>query len=63
MDSKNKFQRQKVALGDMDCVLKLEDQKLINQRIGHIMWRSSEEQLGKSVEKPSELLSYALLVS
>lgn len=63
MDEKGQFQLEKVALGDMDCVLKLEGQKLQNQRMGNVMWRSTEGQLGKGVGKASEVFSFALLVS
>lgn len=63
VDEKDQFQLGKVALGDMDCALKLEGRKLLNQRIGNVMWRSPEGQLGKGVGKPSEVFSYALLVS
>jgi hypothetical protein len=50
-------------LGDMDCTLKLQGQKLLNHRIRNVMWRSPEGQLGKGVGKPSEVFSFALLVS
>jgi hypothetical protein len=50
-------------LGDMDCALKLEGPKLLNQRMGNVMWRSPEGQLGKGIGKPSEVFSFALLVS
>jgi serine/threonine protein kinase len=63
VDEKDQFQLGKVALGDMDCALKLEGQKLLNQKIGNVMWRSPEGQLGKGVGKPSEVFSFALLVS
>lgn len=63
MDEKDQFQLEKVALGDMDCALKLEGQKLLNQRMGNVMWRSPEGQLGKGVGKDSEVFSFALLVS
>jgi len=63
VDEKDQFQLGKVALGDMDCALKLESQKLLNQRMGNVMWRSPEGQLGKGVGKPSEVFSFALLVS
>lgn len=63
MDEKDQFQLGKVALGDMDCALKLEGQKLLNQRMGNVKWRIPEGQLGKGVGKPSDVFSYALLVS
>jgi hypothetical protein len=63
VDDKDQFHLEKVALGDMDCALKLQGQKLLNHRIGNVMWRSPEGQLGKGVGKPSEVFSFALLVS
>ncbi|KAI0833084.1 hypothetical protein F5Y06DRAFT_280800 [Hypoxylon sp. FL0890] len=45
----------------MDCALKLEGQKLLNHRMGNVMWRSPEGQLGKGVGKPSEVFSFGLL--
>ena len=63
VDEKDQFQLEKVALGDMDCALKLEGQKFLNHRMGNVMWRSSEGQLGKSVGIPSEVFSFGLLVS
>jgi serine/threonine protein kinase len=63
VDEKDQFQLGKVALGDMDCALKLQGQKLLNQKVGNVMWRSPEGQLGKGVGKPSEVFSFALLVS
>lgn len=62
VDSRDRFHLQKVVLGDMDCALKLEGEKLLNSRIGNVMWRSPEGQLGKGVGKPSEVFSLALLV-
>ncbi|OCL11112.1 putative serine/threonine protein kinase [Glonium stellatum] len=61
VDKNDQFQLEKVTLGDMDCALKLEDQKLLNQRMGNVMWRSPEGQLGKGVGKPSEVFSFGLL--
>jgi hypothetical protein len=47
----------------MDCALKLKGEKLLNYKIGNVMWRSPEGQLGRGVGKPSEVFSFALLVS
>lgn len=63
MDNNDRFHLEKVVLGDMDCALKLEGPKLLNHRIGNAMWRSPEGQLGRGVGKPSEVFSFALLVS
>ena len=63
VDENERFHLQKVALGDMDCALKLKDEKLLNHRIGNVMWRSPEGQLGKGIGKPSEVFSFALVVS
>ncbi|KAL2074090.1 hypothetical protein VTL71DRAFT_7868 [Oculimacula yallundae] len=62
VDEKSQFQLEQVVLGDMDCALKLEGQKLLNQRLGNVMWRSPEGQLGKGIGKPSEVFTFALLV-
>jgi serine/threonine protein kinase len=63
VDSSDGFQLGKVVLGDMDCALKLKGEKLLNCKIGNVMWRSPEGQLGRGVGKPSEVFSFALLVS
>jgi len=63
VNKKDQFQLKKVALGDMNCALKLKGQKLLNQRMRNVMWRSLKGQLGKGVGKPSEVFSFALLVS
>jgi hypothetical protein len=62
VDSKDQYQLENVVLGDMDCALKLQEQKLLNHKIWNVMWRSPEGQLGKGVGKPSEVFSFALLV-
>jgi hypothetical protein len=54
---------QKVVLGDMDCALKLNGKDLLNYRIGNVRWRSPEGQVGRGVGKPSEVFTFALLVS
>ncbi len=63
VDKKDQFQLKKVTLSDMNCALKLKGQKLLNQRMRNVMWRSPKGQLEKGVEKPSEVFSFALLVS
>jgi serine/threonine protein kinase len=62
VDSSNEFHLGKVVLGDIDCALKLKGRKLLNYKIGNVMWRSPEGQLGRGVGKPSEVFSFALLV-
>jgi len=54
---------QKVALGDIDCALKLIDEKTLDAMMGNVMWRSPEGQIGKGIGKPSEVFSFGLLVS
>ncbi|KAF2280402.1 kinase-like protein [Westerdykella ornata] len=61
IDRRGQFHLHKVALGDFDVALKLEDGKLFNHRIGNVMWRSPEGQLGKGVGKHSEVFSFGLL--
>lgn len=63
VDENDQFHLEKLALGDMDCGLKMEGQKLLNHRIGNVVWRSPEGQLGKGVGKPSEVFSFGLLVN
>ncbi|KAF1920696.1 calcium/calmodulin dependent protein kinase-like protein [Ampelomyces quisqualis] len=63
VDSSDEFHLGKVVLGDMDCALKLKGDKLLNYKIGNVMWRSPEGQLGRGVGKPSEVFSFALLVT
>ena len=63
MDSNDEFHLQKVVLGDMDCALHLQGNKLLNHRIGNVMWRNPEGQVGRGIGKPSEVFSFALLVS
>ena len=62
VDERDQFHLSKVALGDMDCALKLQGDNLLSHRIGNVMWRSPEGQLGKNIGKPSEVFSFALLV-
>ena len=49
-------------LGDLDCALKLKGEKLLDHRIGNVMWRSPEGQMGKGIGMPSEVFSFGLLV-
>ncbi len=63
IDKEDKFHLERVALGDLDIALQLKDEKLFNHRIGNVMWRSPEGQLGKGVGKHSEVFSFGLLVS
>lgn len=63
VDSSDEFHLERAVLGDMDCALKLKGEKLLNYKIGNVMWRSPEGQLGRGVGKPSEVFSFALLVS
>ena len=37
IDKQGQFHLEKVALGDLDVALKLEDGKLFNHRIGNVM--------------------------
>jgi serine/threonine protein kinase len=62
VDASDEFRLERVVLGDMDCALKLKGEKLLNYKIGNVMWRSPEGQLGRGVGKPSEVFSFALLV-
>lgn len=61
-DQNGQFRIERVALGDLDCVLKLVGEKLLDHRVGNVMWRSPEGQTGKGVGKPSEVFSFGLVV-
>lgn len=50
-------------MSDLDCALRLEGEKLLNYRMGNVMWRSPEGQVGKGIGKPSEVFSFGLVVS
>lgn len=59
-DQTGQFRIERVALGDLDCALKLVGEKLLDHRIGNVMWRSPEGQTGKGVGKSSEVFSLDL---
>ncbi|KAF2010973.1 putative serine/threonine protein kinase, partial [Aaosphaeria arxii CBS 175.79] len=61
IDKDGRVHLSKVALGDLDVALKLEDGKLFDHKVGNVMWRSPEGQLGKGVGKHSEVFSFGLL--
>ncbi|KAG5297219.1 serine/threonine protein kinase [Histoplasma ohiense] len=56
---------ERVVLGDLDCSLKLKDDKLLRLpdgvKIGNVMWRSPEAQTGQGIGKPSDVFSYGLV--
>ncbi|KAI4213217.1 MAG: hypothetical protein LQ351_004163 [Letrouitia transgressa] len=52
---------ERIALGDLDCALKLAGEKLLDHKIGNVMWRNPEGQTGKGVGKPSEVFSFGLV--
>ena len=58
VDERDQFHLSKVALGDMDCALKLQGDNLLLCRIENVMWRSPEGQLGKNIGKPLEVFSW-----
>jgi hypothetical protein len=62
-DNKGQLNIRKVVLSDLDCSLELEGEKLLHARIGNVIWRSPEAQIGKGLSKPSNIFSYRLLVS
>ena len=63
VDRNGHFKIERVALSDLDCALKLNGDKLLNHRIGNVMWRSPEGQAGKGIGKPSEVFSFGLMVN
>ncbi|KAL6240886.1 hypothetical protein RBB50_012145 [Rhinocladiella similis] len=60
-DENGRFRIERVVLSDLDCALKLKGEKLLDHRIGNVMWRSPEGQVGKGVGKPSEMFSFGLV--
>ena len=62
MDEKGGFVVEQVVLGDLDCALNLEGEKLLNHRVGNVMWRSPEGQARRGIGKFSEVFSYGFLV-
>ena len=63
LDENGRFRVERVVLSDLDCALKLQNGKLLNHRMGNVMWRSPEGQTGKGIGKPSEVFSFGLVVS
>ena len=63
LDENDRFRIEQVVLSDLDCALKLKGEKLLNHRMGNVMWRSPEGQTGKGIGKPSEVFSFGLVVS
>ena len=61
-DQTGQFRIERVALADLDCALKVAGEKLLDHRIGNVMWRSPEGQTGKGVGKSSEVFSFGLVV-
>ncbi|KAK5093758.1 hypothetical protein LTS08_008822 [Lithohypha guttulata] len=61
LDKNSRFTIERVALSDLDCALKLKGEKLLDHRMGNVMWRSPEGQMGKGIGKPSEVFSFGLV--
>ncbi|KAI0133215.1 kinase-like protein [Hypoxylon sp. NC0597] len=65
VDDQEKIHITRVALGDLDCRLQLEGDRPLRlpggNRIGNVMWRSSEAQTGKGIAKPSDVFSFRLV--
>lgn len=62
-NNEGRLEIERVVLSDLDCSLELEGEKLLSARIGNVMWRSPEAQIGRAIGKPSDVFSYGLLVS
>ncbi|KAM5452387.1 hypothetical protein MaudCBS49596_003204 [Microsporum audouinii] len=58
---------ERVALGDLDCSLKMKGDKLLRLpegiKLGNVMWRSPEAQTGQGIGKHSDVFSYGLVVN
>ena len=63
LDKNSRFKIERVVLSDLDCALKLKGEKLLSYRMGNVMWRSPEGQMGMGIGKPSEVFSFGLVVS
>jgi serine/threonine protein kinase len=61
-DQAGRLKVTRVALADLDHAAKLESRSEFDVRIGNVMWRSPEAQVGRGVGKPSDVFSYGLLV-
>ena len=62
-DENGRFRIERVVLSDLDCALRLKGGKLLDYRMGNVMWRSPEGQIGKGIGKPSEVFSFGLVVN
>lgn len=49
LDQNGRFKIERVALSDLDCALKPKGDKLFNHKIGNVMWRSPEGQVGREL--------------
>ncbi len=63
LNENGRFRTERVVLSDLDWALKLKGEKLLNHRVGNVMWRSPEGQMGKGIGKPSEIFSFGLMAS
>lgn len=63
LDENGRFRIERVVLSDLDCALKQKGEKFLVHRMGNVMWRSPEGQIGKGIGKPSEVFSFGLVVS
>jgi hypothetical protein len=52
-----------VVLGDLDIALRLRDNQPLNAKLGALLWRSPELQLGRGVGKPSDVFAFGLVES
>ena len=50
-DQIGQFRIERVALGDLDCALKLAGEKLLDHRIGNVMWRARKDKQGRELAK------------
>lgn len=66
-DEQGHVRPERVALGDLDCALRLEDGgyiRILNGgRLGNVMWSSPEQLTGQGIGKPSDVFAFGLMVS
>lgn len=67
LDEQGQIKPERVALGDLDCSLQLEDGDLLRipngGMIGNVMWCRPEQLTGQGIGKPSDVFAFGLIVS
>ncbi|KAH9216395.1 kinase domain-containing protein [Leptodontidium sp. 2 PMI_412] len=65
LDEQGQIKPERVALGDLDCSLQLEDGDLLRipngGMIGNVMWCRPEQLTGQGIGKPSDVFAFGLI--